>query len=559
MNFLPPRWDIAVPYPSAVLMAEPDYRAIFRSGPGLYLVLDPDLVIVDASDAYLAATLTARAEIVGRGIFDVFPDNPDDPAADGVSNLRASLELVRDRRVADTMAVQKYDIRRPSSEGGGFEVRYWSPRNTPVLDEDGRLLYIVHRVEDVTEYVRLQARGDEQASEILRRSRELQDANVKLREASAAKSEFLSRMSHELRTPLTAISGFSELLTNSDIGPGQHDWAEIILKASRHLGGLIDEILEVERIESGRISISLEPVAIRTAVEETLELMRPLAGSKGISIPPATIADGVRYALADNQRIKQVVTNLVMNAIKYNRPDGEVRVAIAPNGDELVRVTVEDPGIGIAPDGLARVFEPFERLDAAAAGIDGSGLGLAVSRGLIETMGGTIGVSSTPGEGSRFWFELRARDPQAAAPVLDDGPPVLASRRYDAPRRVLYIEDTITNVRLIEEILRRRPSVALTPALTGQIGLDLARTDPPDLVLLDLHLPDIGGDDVLARLKGDERTAGIPVVILSADATRSMRAPLLAAGAHAYLTKPIQVPRLLQLVDELIGGSDGLS
>jgi signal transduction histidine kinase len=516
-------------------------------------------VIVDASDAYLAATLTARAEIVGRGIFEVFPDNPDDPAADGVSNLRASLEQVRDRRVPDTMAVQKYDIRRPSEDGGGFEVRYWSPRNTPVLDGDGRLVYIIHRVEDVTEYVRLQARGDAQASEILRRSRELQDANVKLRAASAAKSEFLSRMSHELRTPLTAISGFSELLTTSDMDPGKRDWAEIILKASRHLGGLIDEILEVERIESGRISVSLEPVAIRTAVEDTLELMRPLAESRRIAIPPAAIADGVRYALADNQRIKQVVTNLVMNAIKYNREDGEVRVAIAPNGDERVRVTVEDTGIGIPPDALERVFEPFERLDAAAAGIDGSGLGLAVSRGLIETMGGTIGVASTPGEGSCFWFELAARGPQAAAPVIADGPPVLATRRYDAPRRVLYIEDTMTNVRLIEEILVRRPSVALTPALTGEIGLDLARTELPDLVLLDLHLPDIGGDRVLARLKADERTAHIPVVILSADATRSMRAPLLAGGAHAYLTKPIQVPRLLQLVDELIGGGDGLS
>jgi CheY-like chemotaxis protein len=308
------------------------------------------------------------------------------------------------------------------------------------------------------------------------------------------------------------------------------------------------------------MAISLEPVAIRTAVEETLELMRPLAERDGIAIPPVAIADGVRYALADNQRIKQVMTNLVMNAIKYNRPGGEVRVGIAPTGAARLRVTVEDTGIGIDPSALERVFDPFERLDAAAAGIDGSGLGLAVSRGLVEAMGGTIGVTSTPGEGSCFWFELGARDPQATVPATADGQPVLAVRRYDGPRRVLYIEDTITNVRLIEEVLRRRPSVALTPALTGEIGLDLARTEPPDLVLLDLHLPDLGGELVLERLKDDERTAGIPVVVLSADATRSMREPLLAAGAHAYVTKPIQVPRLLQLVDELIGGGgDGLS
>jgi CheY-like chemotaxis protein len=222
-------------------------------------------------------------------------------------------------------------------------------------------------------------------------------------------------------------------------------------------------------------------------------------------------------------------------------------------------VTVDDTGRGIDAASLERVFEPFERLDAAAAGIDGSGLGLAVSRGLVEAMGGTIGVSSTPGAGSSFWFELAAGEPQAPPLPSDDAPPILAVRRYAGPRRILYVEDTMTNVRLIEEILRRRPSVELTPALTGRIGLELALDQPPDLVLLDLHLPDIGGEEVLARLMAHERTAAVPVVMLSADATRSMREPLLAAGARAYLTKPIRVPRLLELVDALVGERDGLS
>ncbi|HET7856702.1 MAG TPA: histidine kinase dimerization/phospho-acceptor domain-containing protein, partial [Gaiellaceae bacterium] len=209
---------------------EIDFRALFESIPGLYLVLDPGFRIVAVSDAYLAATMTKREEIVGHGIFDVFPDNPDDPDATGVRNLRASLERVRARCEPDTMAVQKYDIRRPVDEGGGFEERYWSPLNSPVLDERGELAHIVHRVVDITEFVRLKEHDTEQEAltaelrertarmetEILQRSKELHETNKELRAANAAKNEFLSRMSHELRTPLAAISGFSELLTLSD-------------------------------------------------------------------------------------------------------------------------------------------------------------------------------------------------------------------------------------------------------------------------------------------------------------------------------------------------------
>jgi signal transduction histidine kinase len=222
----------------------PDFRALFEQLPGLYLVLDWSLRIVAVSDAYLAATMTRREEIVGRGMFDVFPDNPDDPAATGVSNLRSSLGRVRDQLVADTMSVQKYDIRRPDDEGGGFEVRYWSPHNSPVLDARGHLAYIVHRVEDVTEYVRLEERGSEQEQEILRRSAELQEANTELRRASTAKNDFLSRMSHELRTPLAAIGGFGELLTLAELDAEHVEWATLIVKASKHLTALVDDVLD---------------------------------------------------------------------------------------------------------------------------------------------------------------------------------------------------------------------------------------------------------------------------------------------------------------------------
>jgi len=226
--------NYATAYSSSVTGRPADFRALFEGAPGLYLVLDPDFRIVAVSDAYLAATMTKRDDILGRDLFDVFPDNPDDPEATGAGNLRASLDRVRSRRVADTMAVQKYDIRRPDDEGGGFEVRYWSPRNSPVLDEQKRLAYIIHRVEDVTEFVLLQERESEQAAEILRRSRELQETNEQLRAANSAKNEFLSRMSHELRSPLGAIMGFGQLLTFADLDEQHKHKVSMILKASDH-------------------------------------------------------------------------------------------------------------------------------------------------------------------------------------------------------------------------------------------------------------------------------------------------------------------------------------
>ena len=545
----------------------PDFRALFESAPGLYLVLDPDFDIVAVSDAYLGATMTKRGEIMGRNIFDVFPDNPDDHGATGEDNLRSSLERVREKLVADTMAVQKYDVRRPSEEGGQFEVRYWSPCNSPVTDESGKLAYIIHQVEDVTEYVRLeenearrvatttqlQRHTRQMEAEILRRSAELQEANKKLREASDAKNEFLSRMSHELRTPLTAINGFSELLSCTDLDEEKHDWVRMINKAGTHLLDLVNEVLDISRIEAGKLSISLETVPPATIIADALELMQPLATAHDVRIRPPREASGdPRYALADGQRLKQVLINLISNAIKYNRSGGEVRVSIEDVGDR-VRIAVKDTGEGMDQESLSKLFVPFERLAAAGSNIDGTGLGLALSRNIVQAMGGEIGVESAPGKGTTFWVELDGAEPASVDMGSGGDEPLLSSRDYRSEKRLLYIEDVVANVRLLEVVMQRRPSVRLLPAMQGQLGLDLAREHQPDLILLDLHLPDMSGEKVLAQLDADQDTRHIPVVMLTADATERQLGELISLGARAYLTKPIDVRRLLETVDEFLG------
>jgi signal transduction histidine kinase/ActR/RegA family two-component response regulator len=540
-----------------------DYRLLFESAPGLYLVLNPDLVIVAVSDAYLAATMTRRDDIVGRGLFEVFPDNPDDPAATGTANLRASLDRVRRDNVADAMAVQKYDIRVPDRDGGGFEVRYWSPVNSPVFGPDGTLSYIIHRVEDVTEFVRLGEQGDAQQqlttslrqrteqmqAEILRRSQELQEANRALRAADDAKNEFLSRISHELRSPLTAILGFGELLSLSDLGADDQEWVSTILKAGRHLLALLDDVLDIARIQENQLSLSVEASELAPLLTDAMELIRPLAAAHEVVLqaPPPGAAEFC--VLADYQRLRQVLLNLLSNAVKYNHPTGTVSVGLEPRPDGRIRVSVTDTGRGIGEDGIARLFTPFERLDAALTGIEGTGLGLALSRQLMHRMGGTMGITSTLGTGSTFWIELPIVQPTGRSP---QAPAAVTKRAYASPKRVLYVEDLAHNLRLVEQFLAFRPDITLTSAMLAGIGLDLARQHRPDLVLLDMHLPDMDGDELMHALRTDPATADIPVVMLSADATTRQIDRLLAAGANAYLTKPIQLRQLLATLDHLL-------
>ena len=544
-------------------LPSPDFQTLFETAPDLYLVLDPALTIVAATDRYLRATMTRREEIVGRNIFDAFPDNPDDEGATGVSNLRASLDLVRAGLAPDMMGVQKYDIRRPESEGGGFEVRYWSPRNTPVM-VNGRLAWIIHRVEDVTEFVRLrdletehqeeaehlQHRTEEMESEILQRSRELHEANRMLRAANQAKSEFLSRMSHELRTPLNAVLGFGQLLEMDGLDDDQAQSVQHILKAGRHLLGLIDEVLDIARIDSGRLAISMEPVHVHDVVQETLDLIQPMAERRGITVEDRT--EGDAHVRADRQRLKQVFLNLASNGVKYNRDGGTVTFSASKEGEEL-EVQVEDTGRGISPENMKRVFTPFDRLGAEGSDIEGTGIGLSLSKRLVELMGGTIGVRSTHGEGSVFTVRL----PVVPSPVevLDQQeveviPAALTSGREAT---ILYIEDNLSNLKLVERVLARRP-VKLLAAMQGGLGLELAREHRPDLILLDLHMPGMTGEEVLAALREDPGTASTPVVILSADALPKTVERLYGQGVKAYLTKPLDVAMFLGVIDEILEG-----
>ncbi len=528
-----------------------DFRSLFEQAPGLYLVLDQELVIVAASDAYLAATMTRREEILGRGLFEVFPDNPDDPEATGVGNLRASLDRVRRNRTADTMAVQKYDIRRPESEGGGFEARYWSPHNSPVLDADGNLAGIIHRVEDVTEFVRLKELETEQ-------QQELQEANEQLRTANQAKSDYLSRMSHELRTPLNAILGFAQLLELEDLGEEARDNLRYILSAARHLLELINEVLDIAAIEAGRLPLSLEPVAVADIVAEGVSLIRPLADQHGILLASPTPSCAT-HILGDRQRLKQIVLNLLSNAVKYNREGGSVHLACDQVDGGRLRIKVTDTGPGIPPEAIQRLFVPFERLSDEQGSIEGTGLGLPLSKRLAEAMGGTLQVESAVDRGSTFWVEL----------PLTEGPVQRADRQQqkeaspapvEQPDRagpgltVLYIEDNLSNLQLVERVLSRRQGVKLISAMRPQLGLDLAGEHQPDLVLLDLHLPDMPGQEVLRRLRSNPKLAEIPVVVLSADARPSLIEQLLQQGARAFLTKPLDVKELLGLLDDVAAG-----
>ena len=404
---------------------------------------------------------------------------------------------------------------------------------TALYDEHGELRGYGKVTRDMTER-RIAQEAQREAMEAVER-------------ASRAKTEFLSSMSHELRTPLNAVLGFAQLLALDDLHPRQRDAVDQIAKAGTLLLGLVDEVLDISRIEADRMTVSLEPVHVGALTRECVALAKPMAGEQHVGIFAPPRAQGDVYVVADQQRLKQVVMNLLSNAIKYNRAHGSVRVTVGVEGDR-VRISITDTGPGIDAASLHRLFVPFERLVADDSEIAGTGLGLALCKRLVDLMGGTITVDSTPGEGSTFHVNLKRTD----GPALDAPAGAAAEARPAAT--VLYIEDNLANLNLVEQIFERVGNIEIMSAVQGRLGIELARTHQPDLILLDLHLPDIPGEEVAKALRADEATRAIPIVVLSADAYGSKRRSLLALGVDAYLTKPFDVNELTALIGRLLEG-----
>jgi signal transduction histidine kinase/CheY-like chemotaxis protein len=370
--------------------------------------------------------------------------------------------------------------------------------------------------------------------------------------ANLAKSDFLSRMSHELRTPLNVVLGFGQILEMRDsLDEKDREAVKHILKAGDHLLELINEVLDLARIEAGRMAISPEPLDIGHLVSEALDLIQPLAQDRSVRLT-ADLGTCRRHVTADRQRLKQVLLNLLSNAVKYNRDGGQVAVSCVYSAEGRLRLHVKDTGPGISPGLMDRLFEPFERLGAESGHLEGTGLGLALCKQLMNLMGGAIGADSRQGQGSTFWVELAiAQPPQqdGAEPRRDQGQHVPQSSE---PRRLLLVEDNLANFKVIQALLSEREHIELLPAMTGRLGLELAREHRPDLVLLDQHLPDMTGAEVLHRLKADPETRDLPIVVVSADATPGQIRRMLALGADDYLTKPLSLPRFLEVVGAIV-------
>ncbi len=381
---------------------------------------------------------------------------------------------------------------------------------------------------------------------------ELKNAMAAAEKANLAKSDFLSSMSHELRTPLNAILGFAQLM-ESDPTPqtaAQKDSTGQILQAGWYLLDLINEILDLALIESGRLLLSQEPMALDEVLRDCQAMIEPLANKYRVTLSFCHF-DAPCYVHADRTRVKQVLINLLSNAIKYNHAGGAVLVECSVQSDERVRISVKDTGQGLEPDQLARLFEPFNRLGQENGSEEGTGIGLVMTKRLVELMGGVIGVASTDGNGSVFWVELsRAAEPTLAAnpdetlahlPTLIPHDPAL--------RCVLCVEDNPANLRLIEQLVARRPHTRLLSAGDATVGIELARTHQPEVILMDINLPGISGIRALAILRQDPLTRHIPVVAVSANAMPRDIRKGLDAGFFGYLTKPIKVNEFMEALD----------
>ncbi|MDR7332912.1 ATP-binding protein [Roseateles asaccharophilus] len=449
----------------------------------------------------------------------------------------------------DVMQRQDYSQRAPKTTDD--EVGVLADSFNGMLGEIERSTREVLRLNE-----ELEARVHERTAQLEASNEELKLATAVAEKANRAKSEFLSSMSHELRTPLNAIIGFGQLL-GGEVGEPKperrREFVEHIVGAGKHLLTLINEILNLARIESGHVELSLEPVLLDDVLAECRRMIDPQAAQRGIALH---VDAGCRHAvLADRMRLKQVLLNLISNAIKYNRPNGSVHVGCSMVSSQQVRISVQDTGRGLTPEQLEALFQPFNRLGQEAGPEQGTGIGLVVTQRLAELMGGAIGVQSTPGVGSVFWVDLQASEMPAlprAETDWGDLPGLATPLAGQRPATVLYVEDNPASRKLVEELLSRREDLRLLTATDGRMGLDMAREQQPDVILMDNNMPHISGREAQALLKQDPRTSHIPVIALTANAMPDAAAAGLAAGFFRYLTKPLDPGLLIEALDSAL-------
>jgi PAS domain S-box-containing protein len=503
-------------------------RSLIESNIDALITTNPAGIITDVNKQMEALTGCTRDELIGAPFKNYFTD-PE----------RAEAGI---KRVLIASKVTDYELTARARDGKETVVSY---NATTFHDRDRKLQGVFAAARDVTERKRFE--------------RTLQENNVELERAKAAaekanlaKSDFLSSMSHELRSPLNAILGFAQLINSDSPPPTPAQTASIdqILHAGWYLLELINEILDLAQIESGKLALSREPTSLAEVMLECQAMIEPQGQQRGIKM--TFPQSGLPYFVdADRTRLKQVLINLLSNAIKYNQANGTVVVDCTAGAPGRLRVSVRDSGAGLSPDMLTQLFQPFNRLGRETSREEGTGIGLVMSKRLVELMGGTIGVASTVGSGSVFWFELNAVGaPQLAADPAMPATIAPSPVQPGAPlRTLLYVEDNPANLKLVEQLIARRPDLRLLVAGDGDLGIQLARANHPEVILMDIYLPGISGIEALKILREDPATAHIPVVALSANAMPRDIEKGLQAGFFQYLTKPIKVNEFMNTLD----------
>jgi len=438
-------------------------------------------------------------------------------------------------------------LARRGDATGSFDVRTRDGRSLRVIDRRTAEGVIVKTIWDLTDDVR--------------REEELGAARRAAEAGSAAKSEFLSSMSHELRTPLNAILGFAQLLQRDKKEPlseRQKERLQQILKGGEHLLRLIDDILDLSRIEAGGVSISTEPVGVAEVLDEVRETLGPMASRDAIAVEVEAVPDGVGRVTVDRTRFVQILTNYGSNAIKYNRPNGRVTFTVSKPREGRVRITVTDNGIGIAPAKHDKLFQPFQRAGQEMGAIEGTGIGLVITKRLAELMNGTVGFRSVAGEGSQFWVDMPA-DSSLEVPVAP--PPLTTAELLRTPgqrrRLVLYVEDNPANVTFMRDLVTSLEDIELVTAPTAEMGVNLARIRRPEVIIMDINLPGMSGLDALRVLRGWSETMDIPVIALTAAASERDKQRGLVAGFSRYLTKPVKVDELVTVLELLLAPGQG--